>query len=259
VTTPGPNLPRVEHERFANPPLKAMFGQVRFPPILKVGDLSTVADFQEAIRSEFPEFAEEQQVSLVVGVGGIDQPAQAYRSYRFSTSDGMWSVALTRDSLTLEAGPGEYSSYDAFRKHFVRVWRAAAEILRPTRITRQGLRYIDHIEGDFPAQDWARLINPELLGGIAGNTLSQELNYAITDMRFTHDETFLFFKHGIVQAGPEGKSGYLLDFDCFDQTHVEELSHEPLMDKFDEFHEFLYAFFRWCITDQALEGFRGTS
>src|SRR5271167_2927396 len=63
----GPDIPQVEHEVFARPPLKAMLGQVRFPPILKIADLSSLGGFQETIREDWPQFSQEQQLSVLVG------------------------------------------------------------------------------------------------------------------------------------------------------------------------------------------------
>jgi uncharacterized protein (TIGR04255 family) len=51
------DIPAVEHEVFANPPLKVMLGQVRFPPVLRIADPAYLASFQEAVRHQFPPFA----------------------------------------------------------------------------------------------------------------------------------------------------------------------------------------------------------
>jgi uncharacterized protein (TIGR04255 family) len=251
----GPDIPAATHERLENPPLKAMLGQVRFPSILKVADLAAVAPFQEAVRDDFPEFAQEQQVSVVIGPEGPQQPV-AGRSYRFATSDGTWSVVLAPDSMTVEAGPGQYTSYQAFRQRFASVWEAVVTQFGPTRIIYQGLRYIDHIEREFEGPEWAKLINRELLGGLAGEHLSGGLLHSVTDMRFQRPDGLLFFKHGITRAGPENSIGYLLDFDYFTQEPTEDLEVESLMQRFDTFHELLYAFFRWCVTDEAIQEFR---
>lgn len=252
----GPIIPEAAHETFANPPLKAMFGQLRFPTNLKVADLPTLAKFQEAIGSRLSEFAEEQHLSVTISPGAVPQQATG-KSYRFSTQDGHWSAVLAPDALTLEAAAGgRYTSYDQFREIFQLCWGALLDHLPPPRIVHQGLRYIDHLEGDRPGPAWSEYINPELLGSIAGEHLSQGLFHSLTEMRFQREDGVVVFRHGLTQAGPENISGYLLDFDYFTQEHSEDIGTRSLLDRFDSFHDLLYSFFRWCVTEKAVKEFR---
>src|SRR4051812_34301788 len=98
----GPDISSdVEYEVFPAPPLKAMLGQIQFPPTLKIGDISAVGRFHEAIRDRFPEFAPEQQFNITLGPAGPQQAAVA-QVYRFTTGDGTWSIVLGPQALTLE-------------------------------------------------------------------------------------------------------------------------------------------------------------
>ena len=87
---------------------------------------------------------------------------------------------------------------------------------------QQGLRYVDHVEGELSTPDWARLINPELLGPLA-TSLSEGIVQTISDLRFQREDGALVFKHGLVPAGPENKLGYLLDFDYFTLEPTDEV------------------------------------
>jgi uncharacterized protein (TIGR04255 family) len=254
--TYGPDIPPADREIFPNPPLKAMLGQVRFPPILRIADLGSLGGFQDAIREDWPQFAQEQQLGILVGAQGL-QEAGATRAFRFTAADGMWSALLTPDALTLEAAlpAGRYTSYEEFGDRFRRVWTALLDQFRPAAVVQQGLRYVDHIERELPPADWATLINPELLGALT-TSLSTGVVQAISDLRFQREDGLLAFKHGLVPAGPENKFGYLLDFDYFTQEQTGDTSTDAIMDRFDHYHETIYAFFRWCVTDQALEEFR---
>ncbi len=150
-----------------------------------------------------------------------------------------------------------YSAYDEFAKRFRQVWDALREHFAPAAVLRQGLRYVDHLEdGARTPSEWARLINPELMGPLAG-PLASGLEQAISDYRFRYDDTVLVFKHGIVPAGAENQPGYLLDFDHFTDQPSDDVSTDAVMERFAKYHEQSYAFFRWCVTDEALEGFRG--
>lgn len=256
--TLGPDVPPAEYEIFSNPPLRAMLGQVRFPPVLRIASLNRLADFQEAIRDAWPDFVQEQQINFVIGPGVQQGQPGPQQIYRFTSDDKVWSIVLTTDVVTIETtGAGEYSSYDEFQKRFRGVWDALLDCFAPSAVLRQGLRYVDHLEADVqPPADWARLINPELMGPVAG-TLSAGLEQAISDYRFRYEDGLLVFKHGIIPAGPDNQPGYLLDFDYFTDEPSHDVSTDALMERFDAYHERAYGFFRWCVTEEALRGFRG--
>ena len=254
----GPDIPLVsaeDHETFENPPLKAMLGQVRFPPILRVANLEALGPFQEAIRRDFPDFAPEQQFSVTLGPEGPQQTS-ASRAYRFKTADQAWSAVLTPDALTLEADVSErYTSYDEFSRYFAQVWAAVLEHFAPTRVSRQGLRYVDHLEGSGDASGWERYINKDLLGPLVG-ALGPGVEQSVSELRFPRPDGVLVFKHGMLPAGPSATMGYLLDFDYFNEEPSDDVSVEALRSRFDRYHDFLYSFFHWCVTDEAREGFR---
>ncbi len=256
----GRQLPDVDHERFANPPLRAMLGQVQFPAILRLQKgMEAVADFQEAIRDLFPAFSVEHQIQIAVPASATDTEPMTSRAvaYRFTNDAETWSALVTGTALTLEAvAGGRYSSYAEFSELFAKLWQSTLEHLRPSKITRQGLRYVDHIEAERPASEWTEWVNPELVGGLAGDVLSAGLERAVCEMVYTDSSDRLVFRHGIAQAGPENARGYLLDFDAIHGEPLDPDDAGMLMARFDESHEMLYRFFRWCVTDRALEEFR---
>lgn len=250
----GPDIPPVEREVFAKPPIKAMLGQVRFPPVLRIADMASLAPFQDAIRKQFPDFTPEQQFSFILAPDG-PQHVTASQAYRFRSPDHAWSVLLGIEALTIEADPSiRYTSYDEFADHFRRVWAAVIDHFEPTEITRQGLRYTDHIEGDRPASEWRAYINEDLLGPLVG-AFGEGVAQSVSELRFRREDGVLVFKHGMLPAGPDQAMGYLLDFDYFIEQPG-DVGVESIMDRFDAYHQVLYSFFRWCVTDEALKEFR---
>lgn len=249
-------FPEQVREPLANPPLRAMLGQVLFRPVPNIANMGFIAPFQEAIGDLFPVFGQQQQVSLAVGPQGFVQqpPVQGWRS---SSSDGSWSVSLKPDGVTLEASVAPYTSYELFREHFAVVWGAVVEHLKPKQRVQVGLRYINHIESKSgKATDWSQYVRTEILGTVASPILAPHISQAISEVRLDLDLGQLVFKHGVVLAGPQPSSGYLLDFDCFRQAADDDISVATALDQLDAFHAELYAFFRWCVTDKAMEGFR---
>jgi len=250
-------LPEVEHEHLGAPPLKAMLGQIRFPAVLQILDRSVFAAFQEAMRRDYPELSEETQVGLLVGPGGVTQ-SEPSRQWRLTTTEGAWALRLGQDVLTLEASiVAQYTDYSEFRARFEAASRIFLEHFSPNRIAQQGLRYINHLNADRAVGGWGSWINPVLLGAIGAPELGDELQQAICDFRFRRPDGTLIFKHGVVPAGPEQTTGYLLDFDYFTQDPIPNIDAENIIARFDTFHALIYPLFRWCVTDAALAEFRG--
>lgn len=248
-------FPEVEHEQLPSAPLRAMLGQIQFAPLPRIADMAGIAPFQEAIAASFPDFSPEQQMSVVLGPDGAMQSGTT-QNWRFSTTDRAWSVVLNPGALTLEAAASQYTSYAAFRERFHEVWEVALTQLRPTRRLQIGLRYIDHIEAEGPSTAWSDWVKREVLGIEARPELAARLQQSLSDHRLNIDGAVLAFKHGIVQTGPGLKWGYLLDFDYFRQEQSDALATDDVLQQFDVFHDEIYAFFRWCLTDHALEVFR---
>lgn len=256
LMSPDISIPQIDHEVFANPPLRVMLGQVRFPPVLRIADLGSLVPFQDAIRHQFPTFRQEQQLSFMLGPQG-PQAASAQQAYRFVTADGAWSILLTPDAVTLEADVAAgYRSYDEFVERFRLLWEAILSQFGPTQVARQGLRYVDHIEGERSAPEWASVINGELLGPIVerfGSAISQ----TASELRLIREDGVLVFKHGILPLGPNATMGYMLDFDYFTEKPSDDTSVDAVMTRFGAYHDMIYSLFRWCVTDAALEAFRG--
>lgn len=251
------DIPRIEHEVFANPPLKVMLGQVRFPTVLRIADIGSLVPFQEAIRHQFPTFRQEQQITLMVVPQGPQGPT-VQQAFRFITGDGAWSMLLTPDAVTLEADVAAgYTSYDQFVDRFRLVWGAIVGHFAPDRILRQGLRYVDHIEGDRPAPEWASVINSALLGPVV-ERFGAAISQTASELRLSRDDGVLVFKHGMLPLGPDARMGYLLDFDYFNEEPSDDTSLEAVMGRFGGYHETLSRLFRWCVTDTALEAFRAS-
>lgn len=251
-------LPDAPHEQFDNPPLKVMLGQVRFPTILKIADLGSLAPFQEELRKEYSEFSEERQVSLAIGPDGAAQTGDA-KNYRFATSDGEWSIVLNPTFLTLEASVAtKYTDYGEFRERFGRVWAAALRHLGPGRIVQQGLRYIDHFDwDDVGPTEWSRYINASLLGLLGTSDLAARLEHMLTDTRMALDDgAALAFKYGLVRSGPENVLGFLMDTDCFNQVPTDEVDVDAVLQRFDLYHDEIHVLFRWAVTPEAIERFR---
>jgi uncharacterized protein (TIGR04255 family) len=234
-----------------------MLGQVQFPPILRLQKgIGEVADLQDAIRELMPGFAVEQQIQVAVSLQG-DAKSSSTNTYRFINEHETWSALLSQTSFTIEAvAGGRYSSYDDFRRLFEQIWPSVVAHLRPTRVTQQGLRYVDHLEGERTPAEWAEWINPSLFGGLATEQLSPDLEQAVTEMTYTYGDGRIVVRHGIAPAGPKKAKGYLVDADSIHTRPLEPQDVTGMLARFDESHDAVYRLFRWCMSDHAMEAFR---
>lgn len=120
--------------------------QLRFPEILTIG--TTVPDqFQEAIRSEFPQFSQRQEMpapKLAGAPGNLSLQRQVPTvNYQFSSADGSWRVNLTTKFISLSCS--RYTCWEDFAKRLDKPLAAFIQIYKPAYFERVGLRYVNFI------------------------------------------------------------------------------------------------------------------
>ena len=98
----------------SNAPLVRVLGQVKFPRIAKIAEESYIADFQEAIRGEYPHFQSDVIQGLDIVVSGNEvKPRQLTTVvWRFFDASRVLRVSLGPDAITLETA--SYVSRDDF-------------------------------------------------------------------------------------------------------------------------------------------------
>lgn len=142
--------------------------QIRFPEILSIA-AKPPAEFQDAIREEYPQFHRLNEVPApkVVSSGGRfsleNQPASV--NYQFSTPDGVWRVNLTSRFISLACT--NYTCWEDFAAHLDKPLAAFIRLYKPAYFERLGLRYVNAIsrtELGLTQEKFAELIAPCYLG-----------------------------------------------------------------------------------------------
>lgn len=120
--------------------------QLRFPEILIIG-AKPPAEFQEAIRAQFPMYSvrKETPVPKVTGTPGSFslENAPATTNYQFASADGVWRVNLTSTFISLACS--RYTCWEEFAKHLDKPLAAFIQIYQPACFQRVGLRYLNFI------------------------------------------------------------------------------------------------------------------
>ena len=136
-----------EYERcqYARPPLVEVICQFRFPAILSIG-AKEPAEFQEAVRREFPKYMarQEQPAPKITGLGGPNpkvEPQSPITNYNFISADGAWKLNLTTGFIALSTL--RYTRWEDFANRLDKPLAQFIQIYEPAFFERIGLRYVN--------------------------------------------------------------------------------------------------------------------
>lgn len=137
-------LSREERCLYRSHQLVDVICQLRFPEILTVG--TTVPDkFQEAIRSEFPQYSKRQEMAApkMSGTPGnmTMQKPEPTINHQFVSADGIWRVNLTSKFISLSCS--RYTGWEDFAGKLDKPLAAFIRIYKPAYFERVGLRYVN--------------------------------------------------------------------------------------------------------------------
>lgn len=159
-------------------PLGEVICQLRFPEILMIG-VNVPADFQEAIRDEFPKYAarKEAQAPKLTGTPGNFQLEKQPETinYQFSSSDGIWRVNLTSKFISLACS--QYPCWEDFAAKLDKPLAAFIQLYKPAYFERVGLRYLNFISRKklgFEDTPFSELISPCYLGPLGEEDVPEQ-------------------------------------------------------------------------------------
>ena len=130
---------------YPNSPAHEVICQLRFPTILTINTVEP-ADFQEAIREDFPQYARRQDATppKVSGLGGPNPRVEQQppvTNYHFLSADGKWKLNLTKDFIALSTL--RYTGWEEFARHLDKPLAAFIKLYKPAYFQRVGIRYIN--------------------------------------------------------------------------------------------------------------------
>ncbi len=126
--------------------LEQVICQLRFPEILAI-EAKLPADFQEAIRADFPRYSsrKEQPAPKLTGTPGqmnLEKP-QPVTNHQFVSEDGVWRVNLTSRFISLACT--RYTRWEDFAGMLDKPLAAFIQVYKPAWFERIGLRYVNVI------------------------------------------------------------------------------------------------------------------
>jgi uncharacterized protein (TIGR04255 family) len=245
-------FPPQQDIRLQNAPLTEVVCQVRFPPILRIASEHPV-EFQEQIRSGFPQLEVEQGIKVQMAPLGTTPPqAQPEpRVFRFRSPDGNTLVSLALDFYALSTTA--YTHWSDFLDFLLLANRAARKTYKIPYATRIGLRYINQLTPEnTKSGDVAEMLDtlrPELTTLLRVEAWDEPLEtFSQLVLAGEEDERLT------LRAGFKGQDApvFRLDFDCYSEGQI-ALDNLPSL--CDRFHGVIYKAFRWCIREERLAVF----
>ena len=190
--------------QYRNAPAHEVICQLRFPTILSI-NTTEPADFQEAIRADFPQYIRRQEatppkVTLVNGNVPKVEQQPAVTNYSFLSADNRWKINLTKDFISLSTL--QYTNWEDFARHLDKLLAAFIELYKPAYFQRVGLRYVNIFSRSklgLEGSKWAELISPAYVGPLCEPDAIEEnfLNCA-SDLLFQLDNSC----RAKIHAGP---------------------------------------------------------
>lgn len=143
--------------------------QLRFPTILSIG-AKEPAEFQEAIRAEYPRYAARSEYPMpkLTGVGTPSpsvQPQPPVTNYNFISQDGKWKINLTNNFIALSTTAT--ASGRTSPSGWTWCWPTLSCIYQPAYFERHGLRYLNAFSRKAVGMEdllWDDLIQSAYLG-----------------------------------------------------------------------------------------------
>lgn len=245
---------------YAHSPLIEVICQLRFPTILSIG-AKEPADFQEAIRHEFPRYVARQEMPPpTVSRAGtttpqMEQPA-AITNYNFVSADGLWKLNLTKDFIALSTL--SYRSWEDFAAKLDKPLAKFIQFYDPTFFERIGLRYVNALSRKRLGLEeslWDDLIQPMYLGVLCEPDVDEKtVTKSSVDTELTLADGCRFKCHagpGLLSSGKQdGEVKFILDGDFSVHGSTTPGKVPALL---QDMHTHADAFFRSAITDELFD------
>ena len=160
-------------------PVHEVICQLRFPPILTI-NTTEPADFQEAIRAEFPQYARRQDAAppRITGLGGPNPKVEQQPpviNHHFLSADSRWKLNVTRDFIALSTLT--YPGWEHFARQLDKPLAAFIRLYKPAYFQRVGLRYVNLISRarlGLEDRSWTELIAPAYTGPMREEDASED-------------------------------------------------------------------------------------
>lgn len=242
---------------YAKPPLAEVICQLRFPTILSIG-AKEPAEFQDAIRGEYPQYAARQEYPMpkLTGAGTPNPSVQQQppvTNYNFVSQDGKWKINLTNNFIALSTIG--YRQWEDFAQRLDFVLAQFIRIYQPAYFQRIGLRYLNAISRKAVGMEdmlWDDLIQSAYLGVLGEPDVDEKaVSKCSVDVEMALDGECRMKLHagpGMLKRGPQNLQNevrFILDGDF---STAGNLSGDQAPARLESLHSWAVRLFQGAIT-----------
>ena len=242
---------------YAKNTLAEVSARFKFNPILKI-EAAPPAEFQEAIRSEYPVYQREivgavLPAGLPPAVRNMVKPlfegGQVQPQYAFSSEDQRWRIVLSRDTLVLMTK--QYSQWADFEHQLKSVRAAFEKAYQPGRYRELHLRYINVIQRSklgLADRPWDELLNQHIAGELAFVGIASDVDKLSRQLHCKLDDhgSFLWLKTALATEQGQSELAFVVDNDF--HTHPIAPTETSNVDQvFQRFNGYSRDVFQWAI------------
>lgn len=243
---------------YAVSPLIEVICQLRFPTILSIGSTEP-AQFQEAVRGEFPKYVarQEQQPPRLLNPNTPQMKLEQVppiTNYNFISADGLWKINLTKDFVALSTL--RYTSWEEFAQKLDKVLALFIQTYRPAFFERIGLRYVNAFSRNrlgLQEELWDDLINAPFIGILSEPDVDEKLTgKCALDVEMSLGENRRMKLHagpGMLGDGkkdPEPKFILDGDFSVVDKS----IPAQRIAEDLDVLHDYAVRLFNAAVSDE---------
>jgi len=238
-----------EHPTYPNPTIQEALCEIHFRlPDGVDWKPALLGELFKHIQSEFPDLEPAMQlgVRLQVGPSGAGQvflPPQERMRYRHASRSLM--LQLSKDTFTVNVLP-KYPGWVRMSEDILNAWMQAREVIKPARVTRLGLRYINRIERTHPIQPPGHWLAPSdyipksVLSSLPGFLSRLETR---TDQ---HNRLIVTLGEPTDSSG-EKVNAIVLDIDCIVEKEI-GIDSDAIMGEITVLHDFAWNIFSASMT-----------
>lgn len=226
--------------------------RVELPPEIGLTELNKAHGGEEATYPSVEQMHAafgQMQVGPHVSATAGSQPI----GYLFRSVDGKQIYQVRLQGFTLSR-LAPYESWNIFRDEARRLWDIYCSVVKPSKIVRLAVRYINRIDIPLPLHDFKDYlrtvpeVSPELPQGLAGYLL--QLAIPLEDIK-----SLVLINETIIEPANRNVVSVVLDIDIF-RTADLPADEESTWAFFEELRFHKNKAFEACITDKARELFQ---
>ena len=218
----------------------------------------TVADLKEVQAGQEEAYPTTQHRNLVTGQMQFGKQVSASASsehlgYLFKSSDETQVFQARLDGFTMSR-LAPYECWETFRDEARRLWDAYRAVVKPEKVVRVAVRYVNRIDMPLPLTDFCDylrsvpVVSADLPQALAGYFMRLEI--PLEDIN-----SLCLLNEAIVKPAAEGVVSVVLDIDVFRATDIPD-DEEELWKFLEELRHRKNSIFEACITDKARELFQ---